>query len=115
VTGRRPEESFDVGLQHERTALAFERTAIAMMVAGVVFTRYAAGDAHPGLAVFGFLQTGAGGGLLLWAGWRYEELHAPLRAGVGVVHPTAARVIGLTTICFTAVAFGLAMVVTIAG
>ena len=35
--GDRPTSSYDAGLQHERTALAWERTAISAMVAGIVF------------------------------------------------------------------------------
>jgi uncharacterized membrane protein YidH (DUF202 family) len=114
MTDGRPAEAFDVGLQHERTALAFERTAIAMMAAGVVLARYAAAHAHPGVAILGVLQICVGGALLVWAAWHYEELHAPLRAGVGVVHPTAARMIGLATLGFSTAAFGLAVLVTIA-
>ena len=38
---QRPERVFDLALQHERTALAWERTAIAAMVAGVVLARSA--------------------------------------------------------------------------
>ena len=43
----RPSRVFDSGLQHERTALAWERTAIAGMVAGVFLARYAAAARHP--------------------------------------------------------------------
>jgi len=112
MTDTRPRESFDVGLQHERTALAWERTAISMMVAGVILTRYAAADLHPLFAVFGLIQVAAGGGVLLWAAWHYEALHGPLRAGTGVIHPTAARIVGLTTVGCTSAALVLAILVT---
>ncbi|MEO1060475.1 MAG: DUF202 domain-containing protein [Actinomycetota bacterium] len=103
----RPRESFDVGLQHERTALAWERTSIATMVAGVIFARYAAEAAHPGLAVIGLLQVAAGASVLVWAGWHYEELHGPLRRGTPVVHPRAARFVGLSTVAFSGLALAL--------
>ncbi len=106
----RPTERFDVGLQHERTALAWERTAIATMVAGVIFARYAAGAAHPGLAVLGLLQVAAGAAVLVWAGWHYDELHGPLRRGTSVVHPTAARFVGLSTVVFSGLALAVAVV-----
>lgn len=106
----RPTERFDVGLQHERTALAWERTAISTMVAGVIFARYAAGAAHPGFAVAGLLQVAAGAAVLVWAGWHYDELHGPLRSGTSVVHPRAARFVGLSTVAFSGVALALALV-----
>lgn len=106
----RPTERFDVGLQHERTALAWERTAIATMVAGVILARYAAGASHPGLAVVGLLQVAAGAVILVWAGWHYDELHGPLRRGVGVVHPTAARFVGLSTVAFSGLALMVAVI-----
>ncbi len=106
----RPTERFDVGLQHERTALAWERTAISSMVAGVFFGRYAAGASHPGLAVLGLLQVAAGAAVLVWAGWHYDELHGPLRRGTSVVHPTAARFVGLSTAVFSGLALAVAVV-----
>ncbi len=106
----RPGRRFDDGLQHERTALAWERTAISGVVAGAVLVRAANAE---GLAVFvlvGMLQIAAAGSVLLWASVRYEELHGVLRRGDSVVHPTATRIVGLTTIGFTLAAFAFATI-----
>ncbi len=108
----RPDTVFDPMLQHERTALAWERTAIATMVAGVLFARYAT-ELHGVLAAFGIAQVALGGLVLIWAGKHYDDLHAPLRAGQSPVHPGAARVVGLTTIGFTAAALAVAVAVSI--
>ncbi len=106
---QRPDESFDDGLQHERTALAWERTAISLMVAGVVFARFAALDAHWLVAVLGLVQTGFGGGVLIWSSFHYDDLHAPLRAGDPVVHPKAARIVGTVAISATVLALAVAL------
>jgi uncharacterized membrane protein YidH (DUF202 family) len=108
----RPETSFDGGLQHERTALAWERTAVAMMVAGVILGRFAAIHEYWAFAALGLAQTAFGGGLLVWAGAHYENLHGPLRDGDDVVHPMAARVVGMVTVA--TIGAGLAMSVAIA-
>ena len=100
----KPATNFDVGLQHERTALAWERTAISMMVAGVVGGRFAATEDMWLFAGFGLLQTVVGAVVLVWAGAHYDNLHGPLRAGDSVVHPSAARVVGLATMLATLVA-----------
>ena len=73
---------FDAGLQHERTALAWERTAIASMVAGVLLGRYAAESLHPAFAAVGLAQVVFGSVVLLWAATHYEDLHGPLRSGI---------------------------------
>jgi uncharacterized membrane protein YidH (DUF202 family) len=99
----RPAEVFDPMLQHERTALAWERTAIATMVAGTLLARYAV-EIHPVLAAIGVSQVVFGGVLLAWAGRHYDDLHAPLRAGESPVHPGAARLVGATTVLFTGAA-----------
>ena len=106
----RPTTSFDTGLQHERTALAWERTAIAMMVAGLVLSRFVAIHAYWLAAGAGLLQTAFGAGLLLWTGAHYEDLHGPLRAGDDVVHPAAARIVGLVAVS----TIGVALVTAIA-
>ena len=109
----RPARTFDGGLQQERTALAWERTAIATMVAGVVLARFATIEGFDLVAAIGLLQTAFGGGLLVWSGAHYEDLHAPLRAGDAIVHPSAARLVGLVTLSGigVAVAVGIAVAV----
>lgn len=109
----RPDTSFDRGLQHERTALAWERTAIASMVAGVLFGRYAAESVHPAFAAIGLGQVVVGAALLVWAARHYDDLHGPLRAGQSPIHPTAARLVGIGTVVFTATATALALAIAV--
>ena len=111
--GPRPDSVFDPGLQHERTALAWERTAIASMVAGVLLARYAAQTLHFVWAALGIGQVVLGSLVLLWSARHYDELHGPLRAGQSPVHPTAARVVGLGVIGFTGGALLLAVVIAL--
>lgn len=110
---QRPGSVFDQGLQHERTALAWERTAIASMVAGVLFARYVAEALHDGFAALGVAQVVLGSLVLVWSADHYEDLHGPLRAGESPVHPGAARVVGLGTIVFTGAALTLAVVIAV--
>jgi uncharacterized membrane protein YidH (DUF202 family) len=112
VREERPTTSFDSGLQHERTALAWERTAIAVMIAGLVFSRFAAVHEFWVFAGIGLLQTAFGAGLLVWSGSRYEDLHGPLREGVDIVHPRATQVVGLVTVVGIGLGLVLAVVVT---
>ncbi len=109
----RPATSFDTGLQHERTALAWERTAIAMIVAGLVLSRFAAIHDYWLAVGAGLLQTVFGAGLLLWTGAHYDDLHGPLRAGADVVHPAAARIVGLVTVSTSGLALVLAIAVAL--
>ena len=94
----RPTESFDDALPHERTALAWERTAIALMVAGILLARFTAQDGHIALSAIGLGLTVFGGAVLVWAGAHYEALHGPLRVGDPIVHPTATRTVGIVTV-----------------
>lgn len=114
ASNSRPESVFDPGLQQERTSLAWERTAVSMMIAGVLLARYAAQDAHPALVLPGVGMVLMGSGVLVWAGVHYEALHDLLRTGDSVTHPAAARVVGLATVAFTVTAFVLALLVIIA-
>lgn len=110
----RPSAVFDTGLQHERTSLAWERTAISMMVAGLVLSRFAATEAFWLLAAGGMAQVVFGAVLLVWSGVHYEELHGTLRRGIDVVHPSATRWVGLATIAGTGAGLVAALVVAIA-
>lgn len=111
----RPERVFDEGLQHERTALAWERTAIAVMVAGVLLARYAASTVHYTIAFVGIGQVVVGAILMVWSGRHYDELHGPLRAGQSPVHPTAARIVGAATVGFSGIALALAIMISLGG
>lgn len=111
----RPERSFDVGLQHERTAMAWERTAISTMVAGTLLARWAAQDAALAFATIGVVQVAFGGALLAWTGTHYDDLHGPLRDGVNPTSPTATRIVGLATTAGIGAALALAIVVALSG
>ena len=104
---------FDSGLQHERTSLAWERTAISMMVAGLVLSRFAATEAFWLLAAGGMAQVTFGAVLLVWSGVHYEELHGTLRSAADVVHPSATRWIGLATIAGTGAGLIAAITATV--
>jgi uncharacterized membrane protein YidH (DUF202 family) len=107
----RPGGVFDPGLQHERTTLAWERTAIAGMVGGTLLARYAAVELDPVWASVGIGVVVLGAVLLVWAGRHYDDLHGPLRRGENPAHPAAVRLVGLATIAFTAVALLLALAI----
>lgn len=107
----RPHQVFDPMLQHERTALAWERTAIATMVAGVLLARYAS-EIHVTMAVVGVLQVVTGAVLLLWTGIHYEELHGPLRRGENPARRSVAVAVGAGTVLFTGVALVAGVAVT---
>lgn len=109
----RPERIFDPGLQHERTALAWERTAIAVMVAGVLLARFTAETVHVTIAVVGIAQVVIGAVILLWAGRHYDDLHGPLRDGESPVHPMATRMVGFATVVFTGFALMLSVLIAV--
>lgn len=115
TSGPSPEHLFPSGLPEERTSQAWERTAIAMMVAGLLLARYAAEDGVALVAVIGVAQTVAGAGLLVWAGARYEEFTDPERGDAQLVHPTAVRLLGLGTVACLAAALALAVALTVGG
>jgi uncharacterized membrane protein YidH (DUF202 family) len=111
----RAEDQFPAGLPAERTVQAWERTAVAMVVAGVLLARYAAEDGVWPVAVVGLAQCVAGGAVLVWAGLRYQR-----DALVGDAAPPrrshrALRTLGLGTVAFLAVAFGLVVSLAVSG
>lgn len=105
----RPAMAIDRGLQHERTTLAWERTAISLMVAGIVLGRFAAVAGLWFFAGAGLVLTAFGAGVLVWAGIHYDSLHAMSLRGDDVVHPAATRRVGLATV----IGVGLGLVAAI--
>ncbi len=91
--------------------MAWERTSISTMVAGLVLSRFAASQEFWLLAAGGMAQVTFGAGLLVWSGAHYEQLHGLLRGGTDVVHPSAARWVGVATIAGTGA--GLAAATTV--
>lgn len=103
-----PETVFDRGLQQERTALAWDRTAVSLMVAGALFVRAGSapyGDLRhlPGIAAI------AAGIWLLWHAYRvYTRRHVLLRAEASPTEPQLVLSVALVSL-----ALGLASVVLI--
>ncbi len=83
------------GLQHERTALAWERTSIAFMVAGVVFTRVVSTAGHPWWGLIGVMSVAGGGSLLWWAAANDNLLHDPSSPPSAVPQVGLTRVVGV--------------------
>lgn len=94
----RPDEPFDEGLQHERTTLAWERTAFSLIVVAALITRYSIEDGFNIEAALGSLGILVGTITMLWSGYKYDRLHGPLQAGESPVHPAAAWIMGVATI-----------------
>lgn len=112
--GERPAESFSEALQHERTSLAWERTAIALMVAATLLARYAASDGVWPVAGIAFALAAAGGVLLVWSGVHYDNLHEPLRSGEAFDHHREIKLVALGTAVVTATGLVLSIWLTLA-
>lgn len=92
-----PANRTDDGVPHERTGLAWQRTAIASMVAGVAFTRVLTAESHPALGLVGIVWVLASGSLLAWASSNDAMLRDPHRPAVAVPQVALTRVVGLLT------------------
>lgn len=71
----RPSGVFDPGLQLERTALAWNRTALALLVGAVASARLTLHGWGPASLLLAGLGTVAAGGVALWARRRYRQSH----------------------------------------
>lgn len=91
----------DEGFQHERTSLAWERTAFSLLVNGALLGRYGANDGMWIFAGVGIAIATVGTGILIWTGYNYQTFHEVLESGASPVHPGATRWLGIVT-TFTA-------------
>jgi uncharacterized membrane protein YidH (DUF202 family) len=101
---RAPQKVFDRALQQERTALAWDRTGVAMMVAGALFVRAGTPPYHELRHAPGMVAIVFGAILLLLAYRRYDWLHARLHAGEPVTSPQLLVATGVFTVVFAACA-----------
>jgi uncharacterized membrane protein YidH (DUF202 family) len=105
----RPDHVFDLSLQHERTALAWERTAVALMLAGGLLLNYAEDASVAWAQILGLTGLAAGAAIFLWSARRYETLHGALRAGTNITHPSMLKTVALVSTTLTAGAIALVL------
>lgn len=95
------------GLPTERTTLAWERTSIAMMGAGVILARQGAQTFHFTIGLIGVAQVVAGGLVLAWS-LRNDQFVAEPGGGIEAVPQVGlTRVVGLASLAFTVTALVL--------
>jgi uncharacterized membrane protein YidH (DUF202 family) len=100
----RPDRIFDRAVQQERTALAWERTGVALMVGGALLLKHAIDTQASWAEVVGLLVVVSGAGTLLWSSHRYESLHGLLRSGSDVTRPAILGAVAWTTMVLSAAA-----------
>lgn len=74
------ERTYDHGAQNERTALAWTRTALALLVGVVLATRLAAEPLGTAAVVFGLVVAPVAAAILLLARRRYQRSNEALHA-----------------------------------
>lgn len=103
-----PDSVADARLQHERTTLAWDRTAVAIMVAGSIFLHAGNGPLHSPRHVPGMVAIALGAVILAHAYRRYERLGAAGRTGTGDA-ATWLRLVAVTTLLFSLASLALVL------
>jgi uncharacterized membrane protein YidH (DUF202 family) len=109
-----PEHVVDLGMQAERTALAWRRTALGVGVGGVVALRVAAPSLGPVVAVAA-VSGGVLAALAFWlAGRRYRAVQASLRerGNLGALARPAAPLVAVSAATTLIGAVALAFVLS---
>lgn len=106
----RPHRLYDVGGQQERTALAWDRTGVALMVVGGLYVRGGQPPYHHVRHWPGLLVLVLGASLIVAAYRRYEGQHGALREGRPVLSGELVVVTGLVTALFSVAALVLVIV-----
>lgn len=104
----------DVGLQTERTGLAWERTALNVAVLGALLLRVGTTSSSL-LRVAGALSLGAAAGVLLLGARRSRRREAALRSGVALPGPGALIGVGVVAIVVSSVALAAAVTALLVG
>lgn len=94
-------------MQQERTALAWDRTALAMIVGGALFVRAGQPPYHAPRHLPGILMVVLGAVVLVLSFERYERRDVRLRGGGPVLQPVLVRVVGIAAVLFSAASVGL--------
>jgi uncharacterized membrane protein YidH (DUF202 family) len=89
---------FDVGLQHERTALAWDRTGLSLLVVGALTLRSGGPPFDDLLHAPGYAAMAVGAGLLVAGGRRYRRRELDLRHGESPVHPRLVLLTGFAAL-----------------
>lgn len=98
---------YDEGMQQERTALAWDRTGLAMIVGGALFLRAGAPPYHELRHLPGMVMIGLGAILLVLSYEHYERRDSRLRRGGPATHPGLVRVVGVAAVLFSVASAGL--------
>jgi uncharacterized membrane protein YidH (DUF202 family) len=97
----------DVGLQHERTALAWDRTGLSLLVVGALTLRSGGPPYDDLLHVPGYAAMLVGAGLLWAGGRRYRRREDDLRRGGSPVQPHLVRLTGIVAMVVSVTALVL--------
>jgi uncharacterized membrane protein YidH (DUF202 family) len=97
---RRP---WDAGLQPERTALAWNRTGLAIVVNALLALRAGWTSERPMLVVVAFVLLIAAGGAIVYGAWRQRHLST----GLGMTAPPALAIACAAIVTLVASAAGL--------
>lgn len=98
---------YDEGMQQERTALAWDRTALAMIVGGALFLRAGQPPYHELRHLPGIVMIALGAVLLVASFTHYERRDARLREGGRATHPGLVRLVGVAAVLFSLASAGL--------
>ena len=103
------DQVFDRGLQHERTALAWDRTGLAFLLVAVLTLRSGGPPFDDLRHTPGYVAMVVGGVLLWTAGRRYRRREIDLREGRSMVQPGLVVVTGVTALLLSLTALLLVL------
>jgi uncharacterized membrane protein YidH (DUF202 family) len=104
-----PDRVFDVGLQHERTALAWDRTGLSLLVVGALTLRSGGPPFDDVLHAPGYVAMAVGAWLLWAGGRRYRRREAALRRGETPVRPHLVVLTGVAAVAVSLTALVLVL------